>query len=88
MHADTIKSMNALASSFYEAGDYEKAEPLYRQALASGRASLGETHVVTLTSMNNLVSGHPHLECCCTCCHGSCLLPPPRHPHTTEHHRG
>ena len=55
-HEDTLKSMNALASCFYEAGDYASAEPLYRQALASGKAALGDTHQVTLSSMNNLVS--------------------------------
>lgn len=53
-HSSTLRAMNALASCCCERGDFERAEPLYRQALTLGRGALGDSHPVTLTAMNNL----------------------------------
>ena len=41
---------------YKEMGDYAAAEPLYRQALEIHRATLGEGHPATPTSLNGLAS--------------------------------
>src|SRR5262245_3337338 len=43
-HPDYAQSLNNLASSYHDQGDYASAEPLYRQAAEVFRASLGESH--------------------------------------------
>ena len=43
-HPDTAASLNNLAALYYAMGDYAKAEPLYRRALAIYEKALGPEH--------------------------------------------
>jgi len=52
----TLESMNNLAALYDVDGDYEKAEPLYKEALRLYGTTLGAEHPVTLTFMNNLAA--------------------------------
>ena len=53
-HPDTATSLNNLAGLYDAMGDYAKAEPLYRRALAIREKALGPEHPDTATSLNNL----------------------------------
>jgi serine/threonine protein kinase/tetratricopeptide (TPR) repeat protein len=53
-HPDTLMSMNNLAISYHDAGQYERALKLGEETLALRRAKLGPDHPDTLLSMNNL----------------------------------
>jgi tetratricopeptide (TPR) repeat protein len=52
--ADLASSLSDLASLYKSQGQYEKAEPLYEQALEMGKRLLGEEHPDVATSLNNL----------------------------------
>ncbi len=43
-HPDTAGSLNNLAVLYRAMGDYAKAEPLYRRALAIREKALGKEH--------------------------------------------
>jgi tetratricopeptide (TPR) repeat protein len=53
-HPDTFACMDHLASAYQDAGQLDKALPLFEQALEKTRAKLGPDHPDTLRSMNNL----------------------------------
>jgi CHAT domain-containing protein/Tfp pilus assembly protein PilF len=53
-HPDTAKSLNNLAALYLQVGAYEKAEPLYQQALQIRTKALGPEHADTAQSLNNL----------------------------------
>jgi len=53
-HPDTVTSLNNLAELLRTKGEYDEAEPLYRQTLAIHKQVLGEWHPDTATSLNNL----------------------------------
>ena len=57
--ASTLKTMDALASCYYELDRLDEAEPLYREVLALGRVSLEDSHPVTLNAMNNVCAARP-----------------------------
>jgi tetratricopeptide (TPR) repeat protein len=46
--------LNNLAVLYKSQGDYDRALPLYKQALAIRQTVLGENHPDTATSLNNL----------------------------------
>jgi tetratricopeptide (TPR) repeat protein len=54
LRPDDVTTMNDLGASFYQAGDYARAEPLFRRALAIRGKALGPDHPGTATSLNNL----------------------------------
>ena len=53
-HPHTATSLNNLATLYKAMGDYLKAEPLYRRALAIREKALGPEHPSTATSLDNL----------------------------------
>jgi hypothetical protein len=53
-HPDTLLSRNNLATAYQDAGDLERAIPLYEAALARREQVLGDAHPRTLNSRNNL----------------------------------
>jgi tetratricopeptide (TPR) repeat protein len=53
---DTLRSMNALASSYRALGRYPEAVGLYEETLARRKATLGPRHRDTLQSMQNLAT--------------------------------
>jgi tetratricopeptide (TPR) repeat protein len=55
-HPDTLESKNYLAILYKEQGDYDKAEPLLREAVEGRSLKLGDTHPHTLESLNNLIN--------------------------------
>ena len=55
-HPDVASSLNNLASLYQEQGRYEKAEPLYLQALELRKSLLGDRHPDVASSLNNLAS--------------------------------
>ncbi|VEN73758.1 putative CHAT domain-containing protein [Candidatus Desulfarcum epimagneticum] len=55
-HPATLESMNNLAALYDVQGRYEKAEPLYREALALYEKMFGTDDPATLTFVNNLAS--------------------------------
>ena len=55
-HPDVASSLNNLASIVYAKGDYDAAEPLFREALAMRRRVLGEGHPNVAASINMLAS--------------------------------
>jgi tetratricopeptide (TPR) repeat protein len=50
--------MNNLALGYRDAGQLDKALPLYEETLKLMKAKLGPDHPDTLTSMNNLALGY------------------------------
>ena len=50
-----LESKNDLAVLYKEQGDYDKAEPLFLEALNGRHLKLGDTHPHTLQSLNNLI---------------------------------
>lgn len=68
LHADTLRTMNHLGSALYDGGIHEPADTrraqlnaalaLYREALDGAQKTLGASHPLTLTSMNNLGNLH------------------------------
>ena len=53
-HPDTLTSMNNLAVTLKEQGNYTEAEAMHLQTMQLTEAALGKDHPDTLTSMNNL----------------------------------
>jgi tetratricopeptide (TPR) repeat protein len=53
---DDAVILNWLGLSLYDAGQYVKAEPLYKRALEIREKALGKDHLETATSLNNLAS--------------------------------
>jgi tetratricopeptide (TPR) repeat protein len=53
-HADVATSLNKLAELYYAQGDYAKAEPRYKRALAICEKSLGPEHPHVAACLNNL----------------------------------
>ena len=49
-------SLNNLAGLYDSLGDYAKAEPLYKRALAIWEKALGPDHPDVATSLNNLAA--------------------------------
>ncbi|MBK6877849.1 MAG: tetratricopeptide repeat protein [Ignavibacteria bacterium] len=63
-HPDYAKSLNNLAG-FYEAiGNYEKAEPMFLEALRIRREVLGENHPSYATSLDNLAGLYQEIGSC------------------------
>jgi tetratricopeptide (TPR) repeat protein len=54
VRGEDATTLNNLALSLKEAGDYAGAEPLYRRALAIDEKNLGPEHPYTATNVNNL----------------------------------
>ena len=54
--AHDLSMLDAVASLYQQMGKYEKAEPLYADCLEKRTATLGDSHPLTLTSMNNLAT--------------------------------
>jgi tetratricopeptide (TPR) repeat protein len=57
-HADTLKSMNQLANSYYALGHYADALKLQEETLGLMKTRLGPEHLYTLGSMNDLVGSY------------------------------
>jgi serine/threonine protein kinase len=57
-HADTLQSMSDLAAALLDAGDLDRALPLFEETLGFRKARLGADHHDTLASMNNLALGY------------------------------
>ncbi len=57
-HPDTLKSMNNLAISYADAGQFERALKLLEETLALQKAKLGPDHPDTLISMVNLANSY------------------------------
>jgi hypothetical protein len=55
-HADTLSSMNNLASTLVAIGDLSAARVIHEQVLAVRQRVLNPEHPATLTSMNNLAN--------------------------------
>ncbi len=53
---NTATALNNLATSYRSAGDFERAEPLYREALEIGSTTIGPAHPDYATRLNNLAS--------------------------------
>ncbi|MBV8330189.1 MAG: tetratricopeptide repeat protein, partial [Verrucomicrobia bacterium] len=53
---ETAEAINELAVLFQKNGEYTKAEPLYRQALAIQQKVLGAEHLDTAATLNALGS--------------------------------
>jgi tetratricopeptide (TPR) repeat protein len=47
--------MHELAILYKEQGRYDKAEPLFLEAVEGRRLKLGDTHPHTIESLNNLI---------------------------------
>jgi len=68
LHVDTLRTMNHLGNALYDSGIHEPADTrkaqlgaslaLYREALTGAQRTLGASHPLTLTSMNNLGNLH------------------------------
>ena len=52
--AELADSLNILGTALQERGDYDEAEPAFREALTLRRAALGDRHADTAESVNNL----------------------------------
>ena len=55
MHWRTLRLVNGLAIVYKEQAQYDKAEPLFLEALNTRRLKFGDTHPHTLESMDNLI---------------------------------
>ena len=55
VHPATLESKNDLAVLYEDQAQYNKAEPLFIEALEGRRHKLGDKHPDTLESMNNLI---------------------------------
>lgn len=53
-HPDTLTTVNNLAGILEKQRKYNKAESMYRRALAGQRTQLGADHPSTMTTVNNL----------------------------------
>lgn len=53
-HPSTLQSLNNLALTYQNRGDYEKAEPLRVKCWEVSKAKLGDEHPDTLIALNNL----------------------------------
>ncbi len=51
---ELAESLNILGTAFQEQGDYAKAEPVFREALAIREQAYGDHHADTAESVNNL----------------------------------
>ena len=51
---DTLASLNSLAASFFNKGEFDRALPLLEECLAQNKRVLGDDHPRTLESLNNL----------------------------------
>lgn len=61
-HPDTIRSMEDLASTYYQQGRYDEAEVINREALDLRREVLGEKHPETTQRVTYLASTQDRLE--------------------------
>ncbi len=57
-HADTLKSVNGVATQYNTLGLYREALPLHLDTLARRKTQLGEDHADTIASMINLASSY------------------------------
>jgi CHAT domain-containing protein/Tfp pilus assembly protein PilF len=57
-HRDVAASLNVMASLYRDRGDYVRAEPLYRRALAIREKALGPQHPEVAASLSNLALLH------------------------------
>ena len=57
-HTYTITSMNNLAISYRDLGQYDKEQPLREKVLQLHRAKLGEDHQSTINSMESLATNY------------------------------
>jgi len=57
-HPDTLRGMSNLACAYLDAGQIDRALPLFEDTLALSKSKLGPDHNDTLASMNNLASGY------------------------------
>jgi len=55
-HSDYASSLNNLAALYKSIGEYSRAEPLYRQAIALGATGLGKRHPDYAIRLNNLAA--------------------------------
>jgi len=53
-HPDTLGSINNLALTYSQRGQWDKAEKLQVEVIAKSKEVLGEGHPSTLTSISNL----------------------------------
>jgi len=53
-HPDTALSLNNLALLYYNQGNYDDAEPLYKRGLAIYEKALGPKHPNTIVIRGNL----------------------------------
>ena len=60
-HPDTLASLNNLANSYSDLGDYNKACKLQNAVYNASKEILGETHPDTLASLNNLTNSYSYL---------------------------
>ena len=60
-HPDTLASLNNLANSYSDLGDYNKACKLQNAVYNASKEILGETHPDTLASLNNLTNSYYYL---------------------------
>jgi tetratricopeptide (TPR) repeat protein len=60
-HVDTLTSMDNLALTYQDLGEYQKAEGLHLQVLEARKRVLGPEHGHTLISMNNLAKTYHDL---------------------------
>ena len=60
-HPDTLASLNNLANSYSDLGDYNKALELKNAVYNARKEILGETHPDTLASLNNLANSYSDL---------------------------
>ena len=59
-----VETSAALMQHYERAGDYAKAEPLFRQALEIRKKALGEEHPYYAFSLNNLAGLYPRKGHC------------------------
>ncbi|NOX99261.1 MAG: toll/interleukin-1 receptor domain-containing protein [Verrucomicrobia bacterium] len=57
-HQDTLRSMRALAVSYWEDGRYKEALKLSEEALQLSRQALGTEDIITLGAMNELATSY------------------------------
>lgn len=60
-HPDTLRSINGLATSYSNRGQYQEAMDLFKQTLELQKQILGEEHPDTIQSMNGLAISYFHL---------------------------
>jgi len=53
-HADTLTSINNLASLLQDQGKLSEAEPLMREAVSGAKKTLGDAHPTTVIIQKNL----------------------------------